>query len=103
MAKGLLEMGAGQARRDFELPDGGMLRVRVLHPDKPEQVTGADVIYERHSIDQEEASIVIVQYKIWENRTLRLTDPRLLQQLDKMRTFACGNYLCKSDKAESVI
>lgn len=100
IADGLPEMGAGRARRDFELPDGGMLRVRVLHPDRPEQVTGADVIYERHSLANEEASIVIVQYKIWEKRSLRLTDSRMLGQIDKMRDFACASGLCTSEEVQ---
>lgn len=40
---------AGQGYRDFRLPDDNVLRVRVLHPDKPEHISGADIIYERHS------------------------------------------------------
>lgn len=70
--------------------------MRVLHPDKPEHVTGADVLYEKHNPDAQEASIVAVQYKIWEQRTLRLTDPRTQEQLQKLQTFTCAAGLCWS-------
>ncbi|KWB43022.1 hypothetical protein [Burkholderia ubonensis] len=86
--------GSGQGYRDFQLPDSNILRVRVLHPDKPEHVTGADIIYERHSPHAEAASIVAVQYKIWERRSMYLTDARMLSQLDKLRRFTCDKTLC---------
>jgi hypothetical protein len=93
----LPEMGTGKGYRDFELPDANLLRVRVLHPDKPEHVTGADVIYEMHNPDEQEASIVAVQYKIWEERALRLSDPRMQAQLQKLQSFTCAEGLCWSD------
>jgi hypothetical protein len=87
---------SGQGYRDFELPDSNILRVRVLHPDRPEHVTGADIIYERHSPRTEKASIVAVQYKIWEKKSMYLTDPRMLKQLDKLKEFTCDKTLCAS-------
>lgn len=99
VTRGLPEMDSGKGYRDFQLPDANVLRVRVLHPDKPEQVTGADVIYERHSPNDEMASIIVVQYKIWENRTLRMTDPRMQEQLIKLRVFTCDKGLCTSDSS----
>lgn len=87
-------MSSGRAYRDFELPDSNILRVRVLHPDRPEHITGADIIYERHSPGEEGASIVAVQYKIWEKRVMYLTDPRMLGQLDRLRKFTCDESIC---------
>ena len=92
----LPSMGTGRGYRDFRLPDANLLRVRVLHPDKPEHVTGADVIYETHVPDEQQASIVAVQYKIWQERTLRLSDERMLTQLDRLRSFTCEAGLCSS-------
>lgn len=86
--------GAGQGYRDFELPDSNVLRVRVLHPDRPEHVTGADIVYERHNPKTECASIVAVQYKIWEQRSMYLAEPRMLKQLDKLKQFTCDKALC---------
>ena len=90
---------SGKSWRDFELPDGNILRVRVLHPDIPEHVTGADIIYERHSPADGAVSIVAVQYKIWSDKTLRLTDQRMMEQLERLRKFLCCNGIC--DKSES--
>jgi hypothetical protein len=99
VSRGLPEMYAGKGYRTFELPDANVLRVRVLHPDKPEQVTGADIIYERHSPDERQASLVVIQYKIWEERVLRMTDPRMQEQLAKMKAFTCDAGLCKEPSA----
>jgi hypothetical protein len=90
---------SGQAFRDFELPDSSILRIRVLHPDKPEHVTGADIIYERHLPAEEKASIVVVQYKIWENKTLLMTGPRMLGQINRLRAFTCEDQVCESDES----
>lgn len=89
---------SGQAYRDFRLPDSNILRVRVLHPDNPEHVTGADIIYERHSPTEEKASIVAVQYKIWENKVMYLTDERMQKQLDRLRNFTCKKNICDQAK-----
>jgi hypothetical protein len=89
-------IGSGRAYRDFELPDSNILRVRVLHPDKPEHITGADIIYERHSPGEETANIVAVQYKVWEKKMMYLTDPRMLSQLTKLRKFTCEGQVCDS-------
>jgi hypothetical protein len=86
--------GTGREYRDFELPDANILRVRVLHPDKPEHVTGADIVYERHSPREESASIVAVQYKIWENKSMNLTDGRMSRQLQNLQRFMCEKTLC---------
>lgn len=93
----LPEIASGKAYRDFELPDSHVLRVRVLHPDRPEHVTGADILYERHNPYESEASIVAVQYKIWENKRLLLTDPRMQAQLSRLRAFTCENGICAPD------
>lgn len=88
------EMGSGKAYKTYRLPNSNALRVRVLHPDIPEQVTGADVIYERHAPYSAEASVVAIQYKIWEEKLLRLTDKRMLGQLEKLEDFSCKSGLC---------
>lgn len=86
----------GHAYRDFELPNSNVLRIRALHPDKPEHISGADVIYERHSPVEEKASIVAIQYKIWENGKLYLSDSRMQDQLSKLKEFVCSNTICDS-------
>lgn len=88
------ELSKGHAHRDFVLPDGNYLRLRVLHPDKPEHITGADIIYERHDKSSGNVSIVVVQYKIWEEKKLYISDPRMQAQIQKMKAFTCDMGIC---------
>ncbi|ACB95450.1 hypothetical protein [Beijerinckia indica] len=88
---------SGKAYRDFELPDGNTLRVRVLHPDKPEHITGADIIYEKHSPEKEIANIVAVQYKLWEEKALYLNDERMKEQISRLKKFACTSGICTNN------
>jgi hypothetical protein len=85
----------GQSSLDYELPNSNNLRIRVLHPDKPEHITGADLVYEYHHKESEQVSLVFIQYKIWENKKMYLSDPRLNKQLDKLRKSTCDKGLCK--------
>lgn len=86
----------GHGHRDFELPNGKILRLRVLHPDRVEHISGADLIYERHNPKQETVAIVAVQYKIWKDKKLYLSDKRMLDQIDKMKNLLCNSDTCKS-------
>lgn len=91
----------GQGYRDFKLPNDKVLRLRVLHPDKIEHITGADLIYERHSPNEDSVAIVAVQYKIWEKRKLYLSDERMLDQISKMNSFLCRKGVCESNSEEN--
>lgn len=97
----LPELSKGHAHRDFQLPDGNHLRLRVLHPDKPEHITGADIIYERHNRNTGKISIIVVQYKIWEDKKLYLSDPRMISQIEKMKAFTCNKDICKQGQGEN--
>jgi len=88
-------LGNGIGKKDFHLPDGNYLRLRVLHPDRPEHITGADIIYERHDPKTDLVSVVLVQYKIWDKKALYLSDDRMKSQIKKMESFGCARGLCK--------
>ncbi len=88
----------GKGYRDFELPNANVMRLRVLHPDKIEHITGADLIYGRHSLFNETVSIVAVQYKIWKDRKLYLSDERMLNQINKMKSFLCDRCVCHDEE-----
>ncbi|ASA54345.1 hypothetical protein BTM22_25730 [Vibrio parahaemolyticus] len=92
----LKSLESGQGYRDFELPNSNILRVRVLHPDNPEHITGSDIIYERHAPLEDKVSIVAVQYKIWEDKKIYLSDQRMLDQIEKMKNFMCSKKVCES-------
>lgn len=93
-------LAKGHSYRDFVLPNDKILRLRVLHPDKIEHITGADLIYERHSPTEETVAIVAVQYKIWEKRKLYLSDERMLGQIEKMKRFLCNKEVCCANEDE---
>jgi hypothetical protein len=93
VARKLPEIGTGRGHKDYELPDKNVLRIRVFHPDGIEKICGADMLYERHSAD-DTASVVAVQYKIWDERLLRMSDERLCGQIDRMTSFFCDHHLC---------
>ncbi len=92
---------SGKGHRDFQLPEERILRIRVLHPDLPEHITGADLIYEKHDVDQESVSIAAVQYKLWENKALYLSEPRMLAQIEKL-TRLCAAGLCSTSASEDL-
>jgi hypothetical protein len=85
----------GNNNRTFELFDDNLLTIRVLHPEIPEHITGADLVYERYDSGTRTVSIAFVQYKLWEKRKMYMSDPRMLDQLSKMKEFLCGNEVCK--------
>ncbi|MFK7770219.1 MAG: hypothetical protein AB8B55_23615 [Mariniblastus sp.] len=86
----------GGSTRLFEVDSNCLINVRTLHPDQPEVVTGADLIYERHDVRAETGTLVAIQYKIWSNKLLRLSDERLLKQVQKMKRTFCDRGLCAS-------
>lgn len=94
-------MFQGKGWRDFRLPDERYLRIRVLHPDVPERISGVDIIYENHDLADQVVSLVAVQYKIWEGRVLYLNDKRLRNQLKKMESFVCSNSACGGPPEET--
>lgn len=88
----------GKDYKEFVLPHKRALRIRMLHPNKPEQITGADVIYELYTEDGQEAYITAVQYKLFDdNNTLYSeSDPRLAEQLKKMKRQFCDANICET-------
>ena len=101
VARSVPELTKGHGYRDFELADGKVLRIRVLHPDAPEHITGADIIYERHITQENKASIVAIQYKIWDEKKLYLKNERLKKQLEKMANFLCQSGVCEPEETKS--
>lgn len=91
--------GRGDNYRDYELPNNRVLRIRVLHPDKPEHITGADVIYENYWDAVQKVRLAAIQYKIWEGRKI-YQDDRMAEQLKKMQTAFCDVGICNEPSDE---
>jgi hypothetical protein len=91
----------GKNNRTFELFDNNLLTIRVLHPEIPEHITGADHVYERYDAFTNTVVIAFVQYKIWENKMMYFSDndsnKRMLGQIEKMQDFLCRKDICKNE------
>lgn len=72
----------------------------MLHPDRIEQITGADVIYELCWRQAKLVRLVFVQYKLWDNKTLYWSQSNNLeQQLIKLNDLVCNSEICSSGQA----
>jgi hypothetical protein len=98
--RNLPELSMGKGTKSFHLPNNNDIKIRVLHPDKPEHITGADLIYEYHNRETDRVNLVFIQYKIWEKRKLSISDDRLQKQLERLKSFTCSKGLCKCSVQE---
>lgn len=79
----------------YSLKNNSFLRIRLLHPDKPEHVTGADLIYEQHNEETGKIRLMLLQYKIWEDGILYFSQAGNLEaQLLKMKSVLCDKGFC---------
>lgn len=79
----------------FEMPNKKALRIRAFHPDRPEHISGADLLYEKFHADTDTATVALVQYKIMDDKKISLSNPDLIRQLKRLENFVCKQGLCK--------
>lgn len=96
----------GFSFKDYKINDHKSLRIRLLHPDKPEHITGADLIYEHHNLENNEVRFVFLQYKMWEDNDKKISlheNGRNFQQVLKLRKILCDANFCKcSDSKQDI-
>ena len=84
---------------DFKLKNKDILRIRFLHPDSDEHITGADLIYEQYNLKNNKVRFIFLQYKTWENNVIYKSQTKnLLPQLEKLENILCKNNLCQSSQ-----
>jgi len=87
----------GDTYREFQLDSDRGLRIRLLHPDKPEHTTGADLIYENYWDKQRVVRMAFVQYKVWNGSTLYSSKAaNLEEQLKRLKTVVCDKGYCRA-------
>lgn len=86
---------------DYRIEKDRYLRLRLLHPDKPEEITGADFIYEQFEIASNRVKFVQMQYKIWKDGGLYFSDKRMVAQLEKMQNNLCGGGFCNGSHGKN--
>lgn len=80
---------------DYRLPSRRTLRIRLLHPDEAEHITGADLVYEQYDHVKSRARFVFLQYKTWEDGCIYFSQHKNLEpQLLKMKATLCDNGFC---------
>lgn len=88
--------------KDYKVDDNNYLRLRLLHPDEPEHITGADLLYEQHDVDNDLVRFIFLQYKIWENKSISLSpNGRNYQQIMRLKNSICDTKKCLCTNRES--
>lgn len=81
---------------DYALPNDRFLRIRFLHPDIAEHVTGADLIYEQVNVETNQIRFIFLQYKTWSDGSIYFSQHKnLIPQLEKLQKTLCENNYCK--------
>jgi hypothetical protein len=99
---GAENMMQGDSFVDYVLPNNRRLRIRMLHPDRGEQVLGADLLYEKYNMFDETVRIALLQYKVWPDQgvmTYGGNDNRDLAQMNRLYNQTCNNNLCLKPNA----
>ncbi|KOF03645.1 hypothetical protein OB69_04930 [Roseivirga seohaensis subsp. aquiponti] len=82
--------------KDYKIGKNKFLRLRLLHPDKDEEVLGVDLVYEQFDLQREQVRFVHLQYKMWNANTLYFSQSKnLLPQLDKIESNLCKSGYCR--------
>ena len=89
--------------RDVTTSDGQIMRLRILHPNKPEHSLGADIIYEMHHKTEKKLRFVHIQYKLWENGVLYFSQHTNLEpQLKKLGKALCKASFCCCEEGNNI-
>ncbi len=81
---------------DYKITKDRFLRIRMLHPDKPEHILGADLIYEQYNVETEKVRLAVLQYKTWDDGVLYFNSSNNLEsQLLKLKAHLCDKDFCR--------
>ena len=82
---------------DYKLANNDFLRIRFLHPDTDEHITGADLIYEQYDVLANKVRFVFLQYKTWESDVIYKSQAtNMVPQIEKMTSLLCNRGLCQT-------
>ena len=82
--------------------DGTVFQIAVLHPNKKEKITGADLIYEQYDIERRKVRIAAIQYKIWDRQTLYFSQSgNIANQIKKLQYCFCQNKYCSDESGSN--
>lgn len=83
---------------DYTLKNQDILRIRFLHPDSDEHISGADLIYEQYDLENEKVRFIFIQYKIWNKGVMYISQAKNLpDQMNRMKGLLCDKQYCCGD------
>lgn len=87
---------------DYSLSKNRHLRIRFLHPDTAEHITGADLIYEQVDLEMNKIRFVFLQYKTWSDGAIYFSQHKnLMPQLEKLQCTLCNKGYCEHPHSEN--
>lgn len=88
-------IGQDDYKVDYLLDKNSYLRIRLLHPENMEAITGADLVYEQHNLASRKIRVMLLQYKIWDDKGIMyFSQGSLESQLRKMKALFCDRGFC---------
>ncbi|WP_265427076.1 hypothetical protein [Chryseobacterium sp. YIM B08800] len=84
-----------EEHKDYRLDNNKILRLRLIHPDRPEHIIGADLIYEHLDTKNKNVRFLHMQYKTWNNKSLNFKAGSLDEQINKLENILCKAGYCK--------
>ncbi len=72
------------------------MRLRLLHPDKEEEILGSDLIYEQFDLEKQLVRFVHIQYKMWSKNGIYFKQGSIMEQIGKVSKVLCDSNYCKS-------
>jgi hypothetical protein len=80
--------------REYLLPNNRLMRVRLLHALKAEEIVGVDLIYEQVDIIKKRIRFVHLQYKMWDENNFNLKPGKEIRQMSRMAEKLCDSKFC---------
>ena len=87
---------------DYKLAEDRFLRLRLLHPDKEEEILGSDLIYEQFDFENDRVRFVHIQYKLWGKQGLYFSQGNMQAQINKVCKNLCDDGFCNSPNGTNV-
>lgn len=88
--------------KEYSLPNGNLMQMRLLHNLPPEAVTGVDMVYEIIDIKNQKMRFIHLQYKIWDDKKFSIKNERELKQQTRIQNTFCKTGLCQLTKENAI-
>jgi hypothetical protein len=81
--------------KEYALPNGNLMQIRLLHNLSPEAVTGIDMVYEIIDSKTNRMRFIHLQYKIWNEKSFTINTEREIKQETRIHNTFCKRDFCQ--------